>query len=204
MKYFKKITLYKNGSSEYLLERRVVSKMKFGAEYDQIIDYILLNHWGQKRRFDKTPYMYHPARVAKLLIDMKMNKKIIHAAFLHDVIEDTKSNWIDIRNEFGEDVANLVQELTSDEAEIKKSNKTDYLIQKLLKMSDDALTIKLADRLDNIQDFDTATDKFIKKYAPSTKLIVMSIQKRNLNKTHSILIGKINKILVEYDSGNIQ
>ena len=72
----------------YLLEKRTVSDMKFGDEYDEVIDYILLQHWGQIRKFDKTPYMYHPTRVAKFVQDYTNNKVLTTAAFLHDVIED--------------------------------------------------------------------------------------------------------------------
>jgi hypothetical protein len=60
------------------------------------------------------------------------------------------------------EVADIVLELTSDNNEIKYKSKTLYLIQKLIKMSDDALIVKLSDRLQNISDAFTTSEKFRK------------------------------------------
>jgi (p)ppGpp synthase/HD superfamily hydrolase len=71
---------------------------------------------------------------------------------------------VEIKELFGKEVADIVLELTSDNNEIKYKyeSKTLYLIQKLIKMSDDALIVKLSDRLQNISDAFTTSEKFRK------------------------------------------
>ena len=83
----------------------------FGDEQvDQIHQAYLLAldaHRGQKRRTGE-PYISHPVAVACILADMKMDYQTIMAALLHDVIEDTSVEKMQISEQFGEQVANLV------------------------------------------------------------------------------------------------
>ena len=64
-------------------------------------------HYGQARRTGE-PYVTHPLAVATVLARMHMDHESIMAALLHDVIEDTGVSKEDIRTQFGEEVADLV------------------------------------------------------------------------------------------------
>ena len=64
-------------------------------------------HYGQARRTGE-PYVTHPLAVATVLARMHMDHESIMAALLHDVIEDTGVTKEDIRTQFGEEVADLV------------------------------------------------------------------------------------------------
>ncbi|HTQ94126.1 MAG TPA: HD domain-containing protein, partial [Streptosporangiaceae bacterium] len=70
-------------------------------------------HWhrDQKRR-SGDPYITHPLAVATILAELGMNTETICAALLHDTVEDTPYTLTELRSEFGEDVATLVDGVT--------------------------------------------------------------------------------------------
>ena len=155
---------------------------------------------------DKVPYIIHPDIVARIVHEVKDSKQIadlIIAAYLHDTVEDTDITIEDIRGKFGDLVASLVSELTSDEEKIKLVGKEKYLIDKLLNMSSWALVIKLADRLHNLSDFEkilSGTDqkrkRWVKEYAKETRNIIDELDYgRDLSKTQRVLVDRINKML---------
>ncbi|MEE6251487.1 MAG: HD domain-containing protein [Bdellovibrionota bacterium] len=153
------------------------------------------HHHGQFRKFDGLPYFTHPVRVAKIVKKQTQDIDLIIAAYLHDLIEDTMVNKRWIKKKFGKRVANIVNELTSDPSKIEKmGSKAEYLADKMLKMSPEALLIKLADRLDNVSDFESAELDFINKYRAETNYILTKLSKRNdLNESHKSLITQIFK-----------
>ena len=112
-------------------------------------------HSGQKR-VSGEPYFIHPCEVAKILIDLGMNEATIAAALLHDVIEDTDATEEDIKNEFGEEVLNLVSGVTKlDKIEFKSQAEADAenFRKIFVAMAKDirVIIIKLADRLHNMR-----------------------------------------------------
>ncbi|HQM96869.1 MAG TPA: HD domain-containing protein [Clostridia bacterium] len=161
-------------------------------------DFAEKKHQGQTRR-DGTPYFAHPTRVADNIKKYKQSEELpslIAAAFMHDTIEDGNATVLEIKELFGDLVADLVHELTSDEEEKIKMGKTPYLVKKMLKMSDWALVIKLADRLDNVSDLETQTDEFKKKYKLETETIIDSLLRdRRLTNTQKKIINQIQKKL---------
>ena len=112
-------------------------------------------HEGQVRQSGE-PYIYHPLAVARILASMHMDVKSIIACILHDVIEDTHATRAAIEEQFGEEVADLVEGV-SKLTHIKFKNKIEQQaenIQKvLLAMAKDirVILIKLADRLHNLR-----------------------------------------------------
>lgn len=156
-------------------------------------------HKDQTRRSGE-PYINHPKRVAKLIKKYKSSHQIealIKAALLHDTIEDTNTTEKDLKKLFGGLVASLVKQLTSDK-EKAKENKTKYLTNKMINMSSWALVIKLADRLDNVQDITTAPKTWAFKYKKQTETILNSlIKNRILSNTQKKLINAIKNKLRE-------
>ena len=68
-------------------------------------------HRGQKRKSGE-PYFIHPAAVAEILIDWKLDSSTIAAGLLHDAVEDTAVTLADIKKEFGDEIAFLVDGVT--------------------------------------------------------------------------------------------
>jgi guanosine-3',5'-bis(diphosphate) 3'-pyrophosphohydrolase len=147
-------------------------------------------HRGVMRKYEKVPYITHPDRVSMATIEFGADQNKIIAALLHDVVEDSNVSISQIRRRFGEDVANIVQDLTSDANQIAQVGKTQYLIHKLNTISDDALLIKLLDRRDNLRDFSYAPKEFILKYKTSTEQILAGLD-RKLNRQHQSLIREM-------------
>ena len=141
-------------------------------------------HKDQVRKFTGDPYF--DAHVQKVNGTLKLyttDEATLIAALLHDVVEDCYENkweaYTDIKDLFGKEVADIVWELTSDEDEMKHKwggSKTNYLINKMLKMSDKAFTIKLSDRFNNIADAFTASERFRTNYYRETCAIVDAME----------------------------
>ena len=161
-------------------------------------------HEGQVRKFDKKPYVVHPLRVQKIITQFKGQSKNIEAlriaALLHDTVEDGNTSLAEIRNIFGNLVASLVNELTSDSDKIEKFGKTEYLKKKLSNdLSDYGLVLKLADRLDNVSDFDKASEGFVQKYKKETNEIISYLEKtRKLTGTQKKLIERIKTKMIGF------
>ena len=161
-------------------------------------------HKGQMRK-DGTPYVEHPKRVAEIVRKIKKSHKIdalLASSLLHDTLEDTDTDLVEISKNFGSLVAMLVLELTSDEEAIRKIGKTEYLKSKLKnpkKVTSWALVIKLADRLDNVSDLQNSSNEFRKRYIKETENIISELESgRKLTLTHKKLIKQIREKLREY------
>jgi guanosine-3',5'-bis(diphosphate) 3'-pyrophosphohydrolase len=108
-------------------------------------------HAGQKRDSGE-PYITHPLAVAQILADLGMGPKTIIAALLHDTVEDTCYTLDQMRAEFGDEVAMLVDGVTKlDKLKYGDSAQAETVRKMVVAMSKDVrvLVIKLADRLHN-------------------------------------------------------
>jgi (p)ppGpp synthase/HD superfamily hydrolase len=154
-------------------------------------------HKGTSRKFSGDPYFEHVRKVFKLVKKFDTRETLGAASLLHDTLEDCPQVTYEILVEnFGKEVANLVKELTSKEDLVDAMGKADYLLDKMATMSDDALTVKLCDRLQNLSDHFSASDKFRKKYYEETKYIVDSLKaNRQLNKSQITVINLIIGLL---------
>lgn len=112
-------------------------------------------HAGQDRESGE-PYFIHPLAVAEILSEMRADSASLSAALLHDCVEDTSVSLDTIREEFGEEVASLVEGLTKTEG-IQFASKEEYQAENLRKVllatTKDirVILIKLSDRLHNMR-----------------------------------------------------
>lgn len=107
-------------------------------------------------RYSGQPYIIHPIAVANILVDFGMDAQSIEAALLHDTVEDTDVTLDDIRSNFGDDVAALVDGVTKlgkVPLATKEEFQAENIRKMLLAMSNDirVIIIKLADRLHNMR-----------------------------------------------------
>lgn len=109
----------------------------------------------QTRKGSGVPYFVHPKGVALIVMKNGGNNDQICASLLHDTLEDTHTSDEELRVCFGEHVQSLVRELTNQRYKIEEMGKEDYMTEKLMKLSNEALLVKLADMLYNINDMAT-------------------------------------------------
>ena len=112
-------------------------------------------HRGQTRKTGE-PSIFHPVAVAQILANLRMDADSIAAAILHDTIEDTPLGWNDIEEQFGREIADLVEGVTKlDKMKFRTRIEADAesFRKLMLAMSRDlrVIFIKLADRLHNMR-----------------------------------------------------
>ncbi|MEN8107129.1 MAG: bifunctional GTP diphosphokinase/guanosine-3',5'-bis pyrophosphate 3'-pyrophosphohydrolase [Pseudomonadota bacterium] len=112
-------------------------------------------HEGQ-HRLSGEPYIYHPIAAARILAELHLDHKTIVAAILHDVIEDTPTAKEQIVDEFGQDIAELVDgvsKLTQMEFESQAEAQAENFRKMILAMVRDirVILVKLADRTHNMR-----------------------------------------------------
>jgi len=118
-------------------------------------DFALKAHKTQKRD-QGVPYIIHPLAVANILTELKLDSATIATGLLHDTIEDTHATYKTIKDEFGQEVADLVDGVTKiSEFENKavENSKAENFRKLILATSKDirVLLVKIADRLHNMR-----------------------------------------------------
>jgi guanosine-3',5'-bis(diphosphate) 3'-pyrophosphohydrolase len=139
-------------------------------------------HGGQSR-FSGEPYITHPVAVAGILAQMHLDAPTLQAALLHDVIEDTKVSKQTIAEQFGQDVAELVDgvsKLTQIKFENKAEAQAENFRKMVLAMAKDirVVIIKLADRLHNMRTLGVLPEAKRKRIALETLEIYAPIANR--------------------------
>ena len=151
-------------------------------EYSQRI------HSGQTRASGE-PYLVHPLSVALVLAEMRMDPVAVAAGLLHDSVEDTSVTVVDIRKEFGEQVAHIVEGVTKIsqiDFATREEQQAENLRKMMLAMVDDirVVLIKLADRLHNMRTLEHLPAERQHKIAQETLEIYAPI-------AHRLGMGKI-------------
>jgi guanosine-3',5'-bis(diphosphate) 3'-pyrophosphohydrolase len=129
-------------------------------------------HAGQ-RRLSGEDYVEHPLQVASVLADLHLDAPTLAAALLHDTVEDTDLTLQQVANEFGADVAHLVEGVTKLSRISFRSDQqrhAENIRKMLLAMADDirVVLIKLADRLHNMRTLEPLPDHKRKRIARET------------------------------------
>jgi GTP diphosphokinase / guanosine-3',5'-bis(diphosphate) 3'-diphosphatase len=118
-------------------------------------DYAAQAHSGQLRQSGQE-FIYHPWGVAKILAGLQLDEATLAAALLHDVVEDTSTDIEELRGEFGDEVANLVEgvtKLTRVKFQSREHAEAENYRKLIVAMAEDlrVILIKLADRLHNLR-----------------------------------------------------
>ena len=124
---------------------------------------------GQRRKYTNEPYWYHCRAVSNIVARARGSDVMIAAAWLHDVVEDTKVTLDDLSNFFPLSVVRLVEELTDVYTSeryptFNRRERKNHEAARYAKVSNDAKTIKLADLIDNTSSIGRHDPSFAKVY----------------------------------------
>ena len=145
-------------------------------------EYASIKHFGQKRLTGED-YIIHPLNVAYILTDIKADYETLSAAILHDVVEDCSVSIDELKEEFGDVIANLVDGVTKiGKLNFTHENENTINNQRkiLVGLSDDVrvIIIKLADRLNNMQTLYVHSEEKQKQISRATLDILTPIAGR--------------------------
>ena len=152
----------------------------------------------QRRKYTDDPYIIHPASVAKLVSSVTDNVAMICAAWLHDVVEDTPVTLDEIRSEFGDEIAELVSDLT----DVSRPEDGNRKVRKAIDRehtrlaSPEAKTVKLADLIDNSRSIIEHSPGFARVYMEEKKLLLEVLREGD-----EILFSMAEQIVIEYYAG---
>ena len=174
--------------------RELMSMMRANRPNDDLdivrkaYEFSVKHHEGQTRASGE-PYVVHPLETALVLAEMKLDPVAVAAGLLHDSVEDTSVTTVDIRKEFGEQVAHIVEGVTKigkiDFAS-QEERQAENLRKMVLAMVDDirVVLIKLADRLHNMRTLEHLSPERQVKIARETLEIYAPI-------AHRLGMGKV-------------
>ena len=128
-------------------------------------------HRGQKRA-SGAPYIEHPLRAAYCLAEMRLSSITVAAGLLHDVVEDTKASQEDVKKEFGEEIASLVEGVSKlgklkyrgIQRQVENFRKLFLAVAKDIRV----ILIKLCDRLHNLETLQYLPEEKQKRIAKET------------------------------------
>ena len=159
-----------------------------------------LKCYEDAKRLTGEPYIYHPLTIAFILAEIKVDSETLCAALLHDVIEEGKATYEELKSEFGEDIATLVKGVTkinklsfSGDNEAVLANHRKIIVG----LSEDVrvIIIKLADRLHNMRTLWVLPETTQKEKAKETLDVLVPIAHRlGMNK----IKGELEDLSLRY------
>jgi len=142
-------------SEELISKVKNYNKFLNPEKLNKAYQYAVKAHENQKRA-SGDPYSNHPIAVASILSDLELDSATIVTGLLHDTIEDTHATYENIKKEFGQEIADLVEGVTKIsvfENQANSSSKAENFRKLILATSKDirVLLVKIADRLHNMR-----------------------------------------------------
>ena len=130
---------------------------------EKAYDFAKEKHKDQKDDLGKDYFETHLLKVYDILKNVTKDENVLSAGLLHDTIEDTNTTYKELIKEFGEIIADLVNEVTNE----GEADEKGFYFPRL--KSKEAILIKFADRLSNISRMENWNEKRIEQYLRKSK-----------------------------------
>lgn len=157
-------------------------------------------HAHQTRKVSGFPYFVHPRMVAYVVMMYNGTTDQINAAFGHDLLEDTETSYMEIAAVTNSvHCADLCTELRNNRYTIKDIGKEEYINEKLVNLSDDALLVKLADMFCNMSD--NPTEQTVLRMQTNINYLLAH---KEMNSTYKLLAEDIieaGNVILEKSGG---
>ena len=175
-------------SDDLINKVKVYNKFLNPETLTKAYNFALKAHEKQKRD-EGSPYIIHPVAVANILTELKLDSATIATGLLHDTIEDTHATYQTIKEEFGLEVADLVDGVTKIsefENQAISNSKAENFRKLILATSKDirVLLVKLADRLHNMRTikFITDNEKQVRKAKETMEIYAPLADRMGMNR----------------------
>ena len=188
-------------SEDLIIKVKSYNKFFNPETLNKAYNFALKAHKTQKRD-EGVPYIIHPIAVADILSDLKLDSATIATGLLHDTIEDTHATYETIKEEFGQEVADLVDGVTKiSEFENKadENSKAENFRKLIIATSKDirVLLVKIADRLHNMRTirFVKGENKQIRKAKETMEIYAPLADRMGMNRIRDELEDLSFKVL---------
>lgn len=165
------------------------------TQLERAVKFAVKAHQGQKRK-DGVDFICHPITVGMMLQQIGMKEKYIIIGFLHDIIEDTSYNYNDIKERFGDEIADAVRGLSEDK-KIKdyKLRKAAFMAQIQNLEDNNLMYIECADKLHNLLYDYAKNPNIIADYSERRRWYYFEMQKIINQRCQGPLVARFNEMI---------
>ena len=151
-----------------------------GAKFEKAIR-LLSKHIPHSEENSRKPILFHDIRVGVYLYENSYSQDIVLAGLLHDAIEWSRVTAQKLRNEFGDNIAGLVEANTKNDSITNAEEKTIELIQRCVRNGQNALIIKAADIIDSFKWYSDQNNKSELQYCMRNATAILKYKPNTFN-----------------------
>lgn len=181
-KFLKEVIELENNLLSEIKELNKKNKLNLDISLIRKAMKVAKKYHAHQRRRSGQPYYIHPLEVARLALKTSKTTKMVIAALLHDVLEDTNCKASEIKFYFGEDVQSVIDAVTNLDLKNDKKLTSDSNYYKLnLAKDSDAIKVKICDRVHNMNTIEYMKPaKQLEKARETLKIYIPLAEKYNL------------------------
>lgn len=117
---------------------------------EEILHFIFIAFANLKRKKENIDLVFHSIMVGNMLKNIGCQENIIYTGYLHDVIEDTKYTYDDLKEKYGKELADNVQKLSENKEILNYIERKGEFINRLNTYNNELILVELADKLQNL------------------------------------------------------
>ena len=117
---------------------------------EDILHFIFIAFKGLKRKKEDIDLVFHSVIVGNMLKNIGCSENIVYTGYLHDIIEDTKYSYEDLKERYGKELADNVQKLSENTKILNYKERKEEFINRLKTYNNNLILVELADKLQNL------------------------------------------------------
>lgn len=117
---------------------------------EEILHFIFIAFANLKRKKENIDLVFHSIMVGNMLKNIGCQENIIYTGYLHDVIEDTKYTYDDLKEKYGKELADNVQKLSENKEILNYIERKEEFINRIKEYDNELILVELADKLQNL------------------------------------------------------
>lgn len=117
---------------------------------EDILHFIFIAFKGLKRKKEDIDLVFHSVMVGNMLKNIGCSENIVYTGYLHDIIEDTKYSYEDLKERYGKELADNVQKLSENTKILNYKERKEEFINRLKTYNNNLILVELADKIQNL------------------------------------------------------